>query len=143
MVISSSTDCPCGAYEISFGSIAWLLLCEMFPPSVLGQAVSLVTTVNWGVNFILAVSITACVSPPVGVYVYYVWNILLDSFGICVLFGSGNKGEKFGEYIKRINEIQILQLSQVNQRNFYKIDLICFQTNCLIMFEYTRSVFCL
>ena len=63
-----------GAYEISFGSIAWLLLCEMFPPSVRGQAVSLATTVNWGVNFILAVSILSVYHLLLG-YMYIMYGI--------------------------------------------------------------------
>ena len=63
-----------GAYEISFGSIAWLLLCEMFPPSVRGQAVSLVTAVNWGVNFILAVSILSVYNLLLG-YMYIMYGI--------------------------------------------------------------------
>ena len=39
-------------FQISFGAVAWLILTEMFPPSVRGQAVSLASTVNRIFNII-------------------------------------------------------------------------------------------
>ena len=39
-------------FQISFGAVAWLILTEMFPPAVRGQAVSLASTVNRIFNII-------------------------------------------------------------------------------------------
>ena len=39
-------------FQISYGAVAWLILTEMFPPSVRGQAVSLASTVNRIFNII-------------------------------------------------------------------------------------------
>ncbi|KAI6647909.1 Solute carrier family 2, facilitated glucose transporter member 12-like [Oopsacas minuta] len=73
-----------GAYEISFGSIAWLLLCELFPPSVRGQAVSLATTVNWAMNFIVAVSILSVYHLLLG-YMYIMYGVFC-LIALCSVF---------------------------------------------------------
>jgi sugar porter (SP) family MFS transporter len=40
-----------GAYQISFGPISWLIVGEIFPLSVRGQATAVATLVNFGSNF--------------------------------------------------------------------------------------------
>ena len=62
------------AYEISFGTIAWLILTEMFPPSVRGQAVSLATTVNWTTNFIVSFTLLSIYNELLG-YTYIIYGI--------------------------------------------------------------------
>ena len=67
-----------GAYGLSFGSIGWLLLTELFPPSVRGQAVSLSTTVNWVMNLLISVSLLSVYHLLLG-YMYIMYG------GFCVL----------------------------------------------------------
>ena len=39
------------AYSFGFGPITWILLSEIFPPSVKGRAMATVTSINWALNF--------------------------------------------------------------------------------------------
>ena len=61
------------AYETSFGTIAWLILTEMFPPSVRGQAVSLASTVNWIMNFIVSFTMLSLYNALLG-YTYVIYG---------------------------------------------------------------------
>ena len=61
------------AYETSFGTIAWLILTEMFPPSVRGQAVSLASTVNWIMNFIVSFTLLSLYNALLG-YTYIIYG---------------------------------------------------------------------
>ncbi|XP_036361673.1 solute carrier family 2, facilitated glucose transporter member 10 isoform X2 [Octopus sinensis] len=45
-----------GAYGISFGPISWILLSEIYPPSIRGRAVGVVIIINWTANFIVSSS---------------------------------------------------------------------------------------
>ncbi|GAB1603025.1 solute carrier family 2, facilitated glucose transporter member 10-like isoform X2 [Argonauta hians] len=44
------------AYGISFGPITWILLSEIYPPSIRGRAVGVVLIINWTSNFIVSSS---------------------------------------------------------------------------------------
>ena len=92
-----------GAYEINFGSIAWLLLTEMFLPSVRGQAVSLATVVNWLMNFIVSVSLLSVYHLLLG-YMYIMYGVLCVIALICVFFmvpeTKGKSLEKISEELK-------------------------------------------
>jgi MFS family permease len=39
------------AYSFGFGPITWILLSEIFPPSIKGRAMATVTSINWALNF--------------------------------------------------------------------------------------------
>ena len=43
-----------GAYQLSFGPIAWLLVGEVFPAKVRSAAVGLATLSNFGSNFLVS-----------------------------------------------------------------------------------------
>jgi len=43
-----------GCYQLSFGPISWLIVGEVFPLSVRGQALSLATITNFGANFVVS-----------------------------------------------------------------------------------------
>ncbi|CAG9460889.1 unnamed protein product [Pedinophyceae sp. YPF-701] len=43
-----------GAYQISFGPISWLIVGEVFPLAVRGQAIALATLINFGSNFLVS-----------------------------------------------------------------------------------------
>ena len=50
------------AVQISFGPISWLMIGEIFPLSVRGQAIAVCTLTNFGTNF--AVSCPPCIKMP-------------------------------------------------------------------------------
>jgi Sugar (and other) transporter len=43
--------------QVSFGPISWLLVGELFPLSVRGQALALATLTNFGSNFIVSLAL--------------------------------------------------------------------------------------
>ena len=44
------------AFSFGFGPITWILLSEIFPPSVKGRAMAIVSAVNWALNFVISAS---------------------------------------------------------------------------------------
>ena len=42
------------AYSFGFGPVTWIILSEIFPPSLKGQAVAVVTSLNWALNFVIS-----------------------------------------------------------------------------------------
>lgn len=46
-----------GAYQVSFGPIAWLLVGEVFPSKVRSQAVGIATLLNFGSNFVVSLNL--------------------------------------------------------------------------------------
>jgi sugar porter (SP) family MFS transporter len=45
-----------GAFAVSLGPVVWLLIAEIFPLRVRGQAASIATMANWAANLVVAVS---------------------------------------------------------------------------------------
>jgi sugar porter (SP) family MFS transporter len=45
-----------GSFGIGLGPVFWLLISEIYPVDVRGQAMSLATMTNWGANFIVTIS---------------------------------------------------------------------------------------
>jgi MFS family permease len=43
-----------GCYQMSFGPISWLIVGEVFPLAVRGQAIALATFINFGSNFLVS-----------------------------------------------------------------------------------------
>ena len=74
-----------GGYEISFGNIAWLLLTELFPPSVRGQAFSLCTTINWSMNLIVSITLLSIYHGILG-YTYILFSAFCSIALVFVFF---------------------------------------------------------
>ncbi|MDT4900752.1 MAG: hypothetical protein QOJ78_1682, partial [Pseudonocardiales bacterium] len=51
-----------GAFADSLGPIVWLLIAEIFPLRVRGQAASIATMANWSANLVVAVSYLSIIS---------------------------------------------------------------------------------
>jgi sugar porter (SP) family MFS transporter len=51
-----------GSFAISLGPIVWLLIAEIFPLRVRGQAASIATMANWAANLVVAVSYLSIIS---------------------------------------------------------------------------------
>jgi sugar porter (SP) family MFS transporter len=45
-----------GSFAIGLGPVFWLLISEIYPVSIRGQAMSVATMANWGANFVVTVS---------------------------------------------------------------------------------------
>ena len=55
MAISALLVCT-GSFAIGLGLVFWLLISEMYPVSIRGQAMSVATIANWGANFVVTIS---------------------------------------------------------------------------------------
>ena len=42
------------AYSFGFGPVTWVILSEIFPPSMKGRAMAMVTSLNWALNFLIS-----------------------------------------------------------------------------------------
>ena len=42
------------AYSFGFGPITWIILSEIFPPTIKGRAMATVTSMNWALNFVVS-----------------------------------------------------------------------------------------
>ena len=51
-----------GAFAISLGPVVWLLIAEIYPLRVRGQAASIATMANWTANLVVAVSYLSIIS---------------------------------------------------------------------------------
>jgi sugar porter (SP) family MFS transporter len=51
-----------GSFGIGLGPVFWLLISEIYPVDVRGQAMSLATMTNWGANFIVTISFLTLLS---------------------------------------------------------------------------------
>ena len=51
-----------GSFAVSLGPIVWLLIAEIFPLRVRGQAASIATMANWASNLVVAVSYLSIIS---------------------------------------------------------------------------------
>lgn len=45
-----------GSFAIGLGPVFWLLISEMYPVRIRGQAMSVATIANWGANFVVTIS---------------------------------------------------------------------------------------
>lgn len=73
------------AYSFSFGPVTWLLLAELFPPSVKGRAVAISTSLNWAANLLISATFLRTVQLFTlgGVFLFY---SVLTSFCLVFIF---------------------------------------------------------
>jgi MFS family permease len=51
-----------GSFAIGLGPVFWLLISEIYPVKIRGQAMSVATMANWGANFIVTISFLTLLS---------------------------------------------------------------------------------
>ncbi|HEX5290206.1 MAG TPA: sugar porter family MFS transporter [Streptosporangiaceae bacterium] len=51
-----------GSFAIGLGPVFWLLIAEIYPVKIRGQAMSLATMANWGANFVVTISFLTLLS---------------------------------------------------------------------------------
>jgi len=51
-----------GSFAVGLGPVFWLLISEIYPVKIRGQAVSVATMANWGANFVVTISFLTLLS---------------------------------------------------------------------------------
>ena len=51
-----------GSFAIGLGPVFWLLISEIYPVTIRGQAMSVATMANWGANFVVTISFLTLLS---------------------------------------------------------------------------------
>ena len=67
-----------GGFAISLGPIMWLVIAEIFPLKVRGLGASLATCVNWGSNWLVAItflSLIEVLGPSGTFFIYFIVSI--------------------------------------------------------------------
>jgi sugar porter (SP) family MFS transporter len=90
-----------GAFAVSLGPVVWLLIAEIFPLRVRGQAASIATMANWMANLVVAVSYLSIISAigRTGTFISYAVLTVLSLFYV----------------IKMVPETKGLSLSEIEK----------------------------
>lgn len=107
------------AYSFSFGPVTWLLLAELFPPSVKGRAVSLSTSLNWAANLIISATFLRTIQLMTlgGVFAFY--SAMTVSSAVFIFFAVP---ETSGRTLFRISkELRTTSFRQRAIQHFYGI----------------------
>ncbi|MCW2528940.1 MAG: transporter, sugar porter family, partial [Pseudonocardiales bacterium] len=101
-----------GAFAVSLGPIVWLLIAEIFPLRVRGQAASVATMFNWAANLAVAVSYLSIISAigRTGTFVAYAAVTVL-SLGYVVAKVPETKGLKLSEIEEQLQPHEDRQVS--------------------------------
>lgn len=83
-----------GSFAIGLGPVFWLLISEIYPVDVRGQAMSLATMTNWGANFIVTISFLTLLDTIHGFGTFFLFALLaLFAVLYCALRVPETKGE--------------------------------------------------
>jgi sugar porter (SP) family MFS transporter len=82
------------SFAIGLGPVFWLLISEIYPVDVRGQAMSLATMTNWGANFIVTISFLTLLGAIHGSGTFFLFSAL-SVFAIfyCVMRVPETKGQ--------------------------------------------------
>ncbi len=65
-----------GSFAIGLGPVFWLLISEIYPVKIRGQAMSVATIANWGANFVVTVSFLTLLSALGDAGTFFLFGIL-------------------------------------------------------------------
>ena len=65
-----------GSFAIGLGPVFWLLISEIYPVSIRGQAMSVATIANWGANFVVTVSFLTLLGAIHGAGTFFLFGFL-------------------------------------------------------------------
>lgn len=83
-----------GSFAIGLGPVFWLLISEIYPVDVRGQAMSLATMTNWGANFIVTISFLTLLGAIHGSGTFFLFSALsIFAIFYCVMRVPETKGE--------------------------------------------------
>ncbi|XP_042302815.1 solute carrier family 2, facilitated glucose transporter member 12 [Sceloporus undulatus] len=81
------------AFSIGLGPMSWLVLSEIFPGGIRGRAMSLTSSVNWGVNLLISstfLTMTDLIGLP---WMYFIYALMsLASLAFVIIFIPETKG---------------------------------------------------
>ena len=75
--------CYIAGYSISVGSLFWLIIAEIYPLNIRGQAMSFVTAVQWAANFVITMSFLTIIQAIGPAYTLWLYGTMCF---ICVGF---------------------------------------------------------
>lgn len=94
-----------GAYQVSFGPIAWLLVGEIFPQRVRSAAVGAATLTNFGSNFLVSLYLPTIIDEFGQSGTYYLFSamglVALVSIYLTVIETKGKTLEEIEEQMTR------------------------------------------
>lgn len=80
-------------YSLSVGSLFWLVISEIYPLNIRGLAMSFVTAVQWGANFIVALTFLTLLNITGPVYTFWLYGLMcLCSFIFCYYLVPETRG---------------------------------------------------
>ena len=83
-----------GSFAIGLGPVFWLLISEIYPVDVRGQAMSLATMTNWGANFVVTISFLTLLDAIHGFGTFFLFAFLaLFAVVYCVMRIPETKGK--------------------------------------------------
>jgi len=83
-----------GSFAVGLGPVFWLLISEIYPVDVRGQAMSLAAMTNWGANFIVTISFLTLLGAIHGYGTFFLFAFLsLFAVPYCVVRVPETNGE--------------------------------------------------
>ncbi|MCL5261606.1 MAG: sugar porter family MFS transporter [Gammaproteobacteria bacterium] len=109
-------------YSISIGNLFWLIISEIYPLSVRSSAMSIVTAVQWGANFLVSMTFLTILEL-IGIsYTFMIYGMMC-ALGVifCYLFVPETKGVSLEKIEENLNaEKPLAQLGQPVELFFCK-----------------------
>ncbi len=68
-----------GSFAVGLGPVFWLMIAEIYPLRIRGQAMSVATIANWGANFVVTISFLTLLNAisPKGVFFLFAFLTLI------------------------------------------------------------------
>ena len=80
-------------YSVSLGSLFWLIIAEIYPLNIRGFAMSFVTAIQWGTNFIVALTFLSTLEKWGAVFTFSSYGLMCGlSFLFCYYFVPETRG---------------------------------------------------
>ncbi len=80
-------------YSLSIGSLFWLVIAEIYPLNIRGLAMSFVTAVQWGANFLVALTFLSILGLIGPVYTFWLYGLMCAiSVAFCYYLVPETKG---------------------------------------------------
>lgn len=85
--------CYCLAFGVGLGPVMWLLISEIYPTRIRGQAMSLATLSVWGANWLVAVTFLSLLNHAGPARTFWLYGVIsAAAFIFCYVFVPETKG---------------------------------------------------
>ncbi|MCW2533426.1 MAG: transporter, sugar porter family, partial [Blastococcus sp.] len=65
-----------GSFAVGLGPVFWLMIAEIYPLRIRGQAMSVATIANWGANFVVTISFLTLLNAITPKGVFFLFAVL-------------------------------------------------------------------